>query len=166
MIKMPPRGRPGVDGEAPAATVYQVSKDEVNQASIGGLKGLHYGSQFVGGSYKANRTNIFISAISKPEEYLALRAGEIDKINKEIDTAFSEKYSKWLSQGVPPADALARSQNYIMTLSKALYADLDAEYPEDIQQTAANLSYTRSAAGQGGFDPAAAAKPRATRRRK
>ena len=40
-----------------------------------------------------------------------------------------------------------------MKISATKYEDLDIDWPEDIQSTAANLSYTRSKAGQNGFDP-------------
>ena len=143
---MPPK-------EGLAKSVRTVSADDVGNMAVNGLKGAHYGSQFSGGTWKAARTNTFITAISDPAAYLGLRAAAIDEINKELDTKFKEKYAKWLSQGVPPEDALRRSEGYIMKISAALYEDLDSEYPEDIQATAANLSYTKSKAANNGIDP-------------
>ena len=143
-----------------AKSVRNVSADDVGQMSVNGLKGAHYGSQFTGGTWKAARTNTFITAVSDPAVYLGMRAAEIDKINGKLDEEFKTKYAKWLSQGVPPDDALHRSEAYVMTISKALYADLDSEYPEDVQATAANLSYTKSKVGQNGIDPSVFKKGR------
>ena len=143
---MPPK-------EGPAKSVRAVSADDVGNMAVNGIKGAHYGSQFSGGTWKAARTNTFITAISDPAAYLGFRAGAIDKINDKLDTEFKEKYAKWLSQGVPPDDALRRSEAYIMKISQALYEDLDAEFPEDIQATAANLSYTKSKVASNGVDP-------------
>ena len=134
-------------------SVRKVSADDVSNMSVNGLKGAHYGSQYSGGTWKAARTNTFITAMSDPAKYLGMRAEAIDNINAELDTKFKEKYAKWLSQGVPPDDALHRSEAYIMKVSDALYEDLDAEFPEELQATAANLSYTRSKAANNGFDP-------------
>ena len=134
-------------------SVRKVSADDVANMSVNGLKGAHYGSQYSGGTWKAARTNTFITAMSDPAAYLGLRAAAIDDINAELDTKFKEKYAKWLSQGVPPDDALHRSEAYIMKVSNALYEDLDSEFPEELQATAANLSYTRSKAALNGFDP-------------
>ena len=143
-----------------AKSVRNVSADVVAQMSVNGLKGAHYGSQFTGGTWKAARTNTFITAVSDPTVYLGMRAKAIDEVNEKLDTEFRTKYAKWLSQGVPPDDALRRSEAYIMTLSNALYADLDAEFPEDVQATAANLSYTKSKVGQNGIDPSVFKKGR------
>ena len=149
---MPPR----VDREGNnPARVRTVTEDEVSNMSVNGLKGANYGSQFSGGTWKAARTNTFITAVSDPANYLRLRSAAINVINDKLDDEFKSKYAKWLTQGVPPEDALRRSEAYIMKISQALYEDLDAEYPEDIQQTAANLSYSKSHAAQNGFDPSA-----------
>lgn len=145
---MPPR-------QAPRSSIRTVTEDDVSNMSVNGLKGANYGSQFSGGTWKATRTNTFITAVSDPAAYLRLRSAAIDVINEKLDDEFKSKYAKWLSQGVPPEDALRRSENYVLTVSKALYADLDSEYPEDIQQTAANLSYTKSAVANNGIDPSA-----------
>ena len=143
-----------------AKSVRTVSADDIANMSVNGLKGAHYGSQFSGGAWKAARTNTFITAISSPAEYLGLRATEIDRINGKLDEEFKSKYAKWLSQGVPPDDALRRAEAYIMKISQALYEDLDSEYPEDIQATAANLSYTKSKVANNGVDPSVFKKGR------
>ena len=143
-----------------AKSVRNVSADDVGQMSVNGLKGAHYGSQFTGGTWKAARTNTFITAVSDPAVYLGMRAAEIDKINGKLDEEFKTKYAKWLSQGVPPDDALRRAEAYIMKISQALYEDLDSEFPEDIQATAANLSYTKSKVANNGVDPSVFKKGR------
>jgi len=152
-----PRGVPGARGATPA-TVRQFSVQDVENSSIGGLKGDHYASQWTGGSRLAQNTNSYIEAMADPAAYMRKRATKINEINLEIDTVFKEKYAGWLSRGDPPNDALARAQNYVMKLSEALFADLDSYMPQNIEQTAANLAFTRSTAGQNNFDPSAAPK--------
>ena len=146
-----PRGDGG--NGAGRATVTAVSPNDLKQSSIGGVRGEHYGSQYAGGAWKATHTNRMITAISDPVTYMADRAKQLDAVNVEIDDEFRVKYAKLLTNGVPPDDALRRAQSYIMKISTAKFADLDFDFPEDLQATAANLSYTRSKAGQNGFDP-------------
>ena len=131
-----------------------VTTENVKALSFNGVKGDEYGSTYAGGQWKVMHTKRFIKAVSKPEEYLQLRVDAIDTVNTKLNTEFCEKYAKWLTQGCTPADALSRTEAYIMKLSEALTAEVDLMYPEDIQATAANISYNHSSLGKNGVDPA------------
>lgn len=132
----------------------KVTQQNVEALSFNGVPGKDYGSTFAGGEWKVRHTDRFITAVSKPEEYLKERVQAIKDVNTKLNTEFCAKYANWLSQGVTPADALSRSEAYVMKISEALMAEVDLMYPEDIQQTAANLSYNKSSLGHNGVDPA------------
>ena len=125
----------------------------VKALNFNGVKGDKYGSTVAGGAWKVQHTTRFISAVSKPEVYLANRVKAIEEVNTQLDTEFATKYSNWIAQGCTPADALARTETYILKLSEALNEEVDLMWPEDIQATAANMSYNKSALGKNGVDP-------------
>ena len=135
----------------------EVTVENVKGMAFNGVAGKNYGSTYAGGQWNVAHTNRFIQAVSKPEDYLAGRVKAIEGVNEKLDKEFCERYAKWLSQGVTRADALSRTENYITKLSEALMDELNLMWPENITETAANISYNKSKLGKNGVDPAAGA---------
>lgn len=147
-----------------AASVPQYSERQIREMSIGGVPAANFASGFTGGAYKADRLNKFVDAVSDPPAYLKRRGEAITAINEKLDGEFLKRYQKLLNTGVPPEDAVNRAKAYVMKLSAAEYAELEMDLPADINKTAANLSYSRTTAGQNGFDPSSVEKPRRAQR--
>ena len=142
----------------------------VDNHMIDGVPIGSFGSMFTGVSYTKKHSETMKTAISNPEEHLNKRIAMLTALENDLNTAFKQKYQTHITNGEPSAFAADLAKSYVMKLREIGLQEVNAAYPEDINQTAMNLTWRGNPSAVVGFDPSSvhgkkARKPRAPRKK-
>ena len=139
----------------------------VDNHMIDGVPISSFGAMYSGVAYTKKHSETMKTAISNPEEHLNKRIAMLTQLETDLNNAFKQKYQTHITNGEPSAYAADLAKSYVMKLREIGLQETNAAYPEDINQTAMNLTWRGNPSAALGFDPSSVngKKPRAPRRK-
>ena len=123
-----------------------------------------WASKKFGLDYEVTRTERLQKALTQPTAYYKERTEALKEVRDQVNEAFSERFNALKSKGIPPDEAERRAEVFANSLYQTLAADVNLDYPSDINSLAANVAYKQGGAQVANFDVNQAAPRKAARK--
>lgn len=101
--------------------------------------------------WKASRVGQIADAYEKPQEYYRKKAKAIEVAAEKAAKIYSEAFRKLINEKVPGALAQTRASKMAAAYEALLLAEVEADYPSDLNSLALTLNYDRGSAQASGF---------------
>ena len=121
------------------------------QSTIDGVGLDSYGGQKEGLAYEISANRIMRAALHDPATYLDGRIAALEALEAEVSDKFEEKYISYINRGMKPEDAKDKASAWAKLFTEAGLSDIDSQYPANVTETAANLTYKDTSASKIGF---------------
>ena len=115
-------------------------------------------------TYQVEKTRKIAQAMSNPGTYYTNRATALEGVKTESSAHFAHQYAKLIDLHIPHSEAIIRAQKLADGMYTLLMANLENEYPADINQLSLQLVHNRGNAENGFIHPNAAVPSGTTRR--
>ena len=101
--------------------------------------------------YQVAQTRKIADAYRNPAAYFLLKAGAMEDVATEAATIYKDQYKKLIALKVPSAAAHARALSLANDYARLLKADIETQYPSDLNNLSLQMSYNQGGAQIAGF---------------
>ena len=122
-----------------------------DEATIDGVSVSNYGGQRNGIAYEVKANEIMQQALTTPGLYLTNRITALQNLDRQVSELFEQKYETFVQRGLKPQDAKDKAEAWAKLYTDAGMSDIDSQYPANVTETAANLTYKNTTASKIGF---------------
>ena len=101
--------------------------------------------------YQVAQTRKIADAYRNPAAYFLLKATAMEDVAKESAVIYKDQYKKLIALKVPSAAAHARALTLANDYARLLKADIESQFPSDLNNLSLQMSYNQGGAQVAGF---------------
>jgi len=116
--------------------------------------------------FEVERTKKIAAAMKNPSDYYTKRAQALEGVKTESGKHFAQQYAQLISLNIPHTTAIARATALADGMRSLLMANVEEEWPADINQLSLQLESNKARAPTGFVQPSAAVPSATGGRRK